>query len=1114
MSAKQKSLERLKEKIQDQNVKVVSFDVFDTLLVRPCLAPTDLFRIIGMRCGLPPQFFVSIREEGEKLARQQLLGQTEEVTLEEIYQTIASELSFPLEWVQELKKTECEVEKEYLRPQKEMQKLFYFAQEQNKILVLCSDMYLPKDFLEEVLHANGYTGYQKLYISSKEKRSKYTGHLFECMLKDFALQKIRACQIFHIGDNQHSDGYASRACGMQSFVIDSRIQQLAQHSRLQPLMNYNKNSDTTFLLGYGVNSVFDNSFATEETVAISNNGNRNIACLLLGPWLLSVTKWVSEECGKKNIEVLYLNNTDSYLFGKIQELVFSFYPEKIKIVTLRLSQKALFFSALHTENDLLAILSKNPVSPETSVENFLRCKMFLILLSDRAAVCKNIIDLGYKDFSSPVGDLSSQLLVGKVLFPFIKNETAKEIEDLKKSFKSIGKQESFAAVFEVGTQGRFHQFVERELGISNVGYQMFGESTLGQKQLQHYCDVDRTFTSSFYAIGYLWLKEILGEIKHSPEKTDTTFGSFENQKICLLGGIQQETLQYCSGFLRMFRKDFINFEFDGRIFYQIYEKSLSEEVPVNSDNFMMEYWDFESERLSLQQENAGGKIIKKSVNLGNYIESWKKLKKENFKILLKRLHLFGVARKIYRCAQGMEPVLSSNSSRARFMELKWEYALAELEKTPVPEKSILFLGHIASFDKGTCQYLNRLQQRLSPSYDMCLLSETPYLTKAKIQKKISFPVLILPNASFADAYDKNLPLLLTEEQQKQIKNHPAIAFAAKHLRQQFPDMGEGYPQRLAIYFYEYFRKALDHFHPVGVLVWNQFTAMHRLMASLCEEQGIPVVYMEFGVLPGTFCFDAKGQMGESLMAQQRQEFFLEKLSKRDLEKADEVLNYLRETRLNRNQQPREQSFDCLQRRLKSKEPVILYCGQSDFESGLCPDQETRILLHSPIFSNSYEPVLFLSQLAQKNRWNLLVKQHPGMIAMGHIFSSSQSNEYEDVSEMNLHQLLDLADVVVTILSQCSYEALIREKPVVMLGYNQLRFKNCIYQAEEKSQVERKILEALEYGYTSEMREAFQQHVAAMLKYYLYDDEVPRNLRFGKCLDEAACEIQKNLIGGT
>ena len=51
---------------------VISFDVFDTLILRPFSLPTDLFFIIGDRLGYPD--FERIRRKMEEAARKKALG--------------------------------------------------------------------------------------------------------------------------------------------------------------------------------------------------------------------------------------------------------------------------------------------------------------------------------------------------------------------------------------------------------------------------------------------------------------------------------------------------------------------------------------------------------------------------------------------------------------------------------------------------------------------------------------------------------------------------------------------------------------------------------------------------------------------------------------------------------------------------------------------------------------------------------------------------------------------------------------------------------------------------------------------------------------------------------
>ena len=113
------------------------------------------------------------------------------------------------------------------------------------------------------------------------------------------------------------------------------------------------------------------------------------------------------------------------------------------------------------------------------------------------------------------------------------------------------------------------------------------------------------------------------------------------------------------------------------------------------------------------------------------------------------------------------------------------------------------------------------------------------------------------------------------------------------------------------------------------------------------------------------------------------------------------------------------------------------------------------------------------------------------IQLNHIF----------INRLQLNEVIDMCDVTITILSQTSYLSLIREKPVVMLGYTQLKGKGCTYEAFDRDHLERSIEEALQMGYTQEQKDNFYLHVAQMNKYYVYDDLNERELRYGQSVQQ-------------
>lgn len=104
-----------------KKAEVVSFDIFDTLLVRPYIRPTDLFLHIEKIYKKP--FFHNARITAEYNARIKSLK--EDITLDEIYMQMPKEFQF-------MKDIELEWEMMVLRPNPEMQIIWEHAKESGK----------------------------------------------------------------------------------------------------------------------------------------------------------------------------------------------------------------------------------------------------------------------------------------------------------------------------------------------------------------------------------------------------------------------------------------------------------------------------------------------------------------------------------------------------------------------------------------------------------------------------------------------------------------------------------------------------------------------------------------------------------------------------------------------------------------------------------------------------------------------------------------------------------------------------------------------------------------------------------------------------------------------
>lgn len=177
--------------------EVISFDVFDTLVLRPFSKPTDLFFILGEQLGYLD--FERIRQEMEWRVREKKYKKKKhyEVTLEEIYDVLSKETGIPkntMEMEEALENQLCFANPYMIHVIEELCK-------KNKRIIITSDMYLNKEQIKNLLETCGYPQFAAYYVSCDLEKSKSTGTIFE-EIKKYEGKEV---SYIHIGDNYIAD---------------------------------------------------------------------------------------------------------------------------------------------------------------------------------------------------------------------------------------------------------------------------------------------------------------------------------------------------------------------------------------------------------------------------------------------------------------------------------------------------------------------------------------------------------------------------------------------------------------------------------------------------------------------------------------------------------------------------------------------------------------------------------------------------------------------------------------------------------------------------------------------------------------------------------------------
>jgi len=208
--------DRMKELISEYGPSYVSMDVFDTLLLRPYVRPTDLLRHVEHDLDAPG--FFDARISAERLSRRERGGET---TLDAIYGRLP-------ERYRHLKDAEVRYELEMSLPNEEMRRLLRDLTGSGTRTVLITDMYLPKEAIELMLEKNGIHEHEKIYVSSESGATKRSGSLFGLVLDDLG---IRSADIVHIGDDRRSDLSVPSSLGIRALRYSPPMERyMKEHS--------------------------------------------------------------------------------------------------------------------------------------------------------------------------------------------------------------------------------------------------------------------------------------------------------------------------------------------------------------------------------------------------------------------------------------------------------------------------------------------------------------------------------------------------------------------------------------------------------------------------------------------------------------------------------------------------------------------------------------------------------------------------------------------------------------------------------------------------------------------------------------------------------------------
>ena len=196
-----------------QKYEIVSFDIFDTLVQRKVLEPTDVFFLAAKRClnEKAAKHFLLDRIEAENQAR--LRSNNREIRIDDIYQILYKKYG---ELSEVLMQSEIQEEVDQCTGITENIELIKLSNSLGKKVILISDMYLYEQTINTILSKCGISNYEELFLSNRYNAVKGDGSLFAV-----ALNSIDASpkMIIHFGDSIKADYLGARKYGVKCVLV-------------------------------------------------------------------------------------------------------------------------------------------------------------------------------------------------------------------------------------------------------------------------------------------------------------------------------------------------------------------------------------------------------------------------------------------------------------------------------------------------------------------------------------------------------------------------------------------------------------------------------------------------------------------------------------------------------------------------------------------------------------------------------------------------------------------------------------------------------------------------------------------------------------------------------
>jgi predicted HAD superfamily hydrolase len=472
------------ERFVSDEFKVISFDIFDTIVQRELYTPVAVFDLIERRAEnsefapvlkkmlRDSEFstYRALRMECEGVARRNLsVFNFEDCNLNEVYEQVAM-YTDNRDFIDFLRAAELEIELDVIKPRQHGRLLYDMAVASGKEVVFTSDMYLPKEIIQKILDRCGVYAGEKIFMSSEIRLRKHSGNLFLYILKDLGISPL---ELFHVGDAIHGDYTIPKNLGITASLVPAgREYWLQTYGR-----SYGKsgadNLTEEVIFGGQAMQVYDFPYHATEENGYFRGRAELLGYAVAGPLLVGLSDWLKTSINERKIDRMFFFSRDGFVAKKVFEKTFKNDSTLHDCEYVHVSRRVLAIAAILDYEDIDALAKQR--FETLPLEEFIRIRfgvdLWALNLDEVAEILDGTDVLDIQQEVSTHANLKDLLKIVRKLEPRILISAAGMREKVKTYFQSIGLTPytgDTIGIFDIGYSASLQRYIEKIYGVNFI----------------------------------------------------------------------------------------------------------------------------------------------------------------------------------------------------------------------------------------------------------------------------------------------------------------------------------------------------------------------------------------------------------------------------------------------------------------------------------------------------------------------------------------------------------------------------------------------------------------------------------------------------------------------